>query len=490
MLKHNEIKNGIKGKYLKKSIKLGLPLPSIRELAEKFDVSKETIRKIINELKKEKVIYGKRGCGLFPVQMADSSGYDAPASLPGTEELFKRSFSKPVLKFMVVDNRADMHFAEIVSDFNKNEKKFRVEISYANSVEQSLPPGDFDIVVAPQHNIYLWNKFLNFPCMETFHGNKILSFLDEMQPIAQNAVSYSEKIFCLPVYFSLYMIFTRKGFSNGCNGRQTVRWEDFLAKCKDECSRRKDIIAPVLPGIFAFFFSSGIWPDFSKPWAGFSPGSLEKTILEIQDYFMLFPESLNHYEYVREESAMIKHLAEGITPYYPSFTGVLRSISGMRVELTAFPPPIGARKVFGSLGMGAINPDSLRPDASAKFLLHLASPESQRVIAVNGMDLPCRKDRLELSCPDRRRRNLYSEVFSYVPQTESLYAPDNPYADFFLRKIVSPEIYLYITGEASLDETVKSILDSTRDFSLKMDRIYKINSIASAINGKIVSVCA
>ena len=107
---YSSIKDGLKEKILSGEYKVGQMLPSERELCEKYQASRMTVRRAIDELQYEGLLYKIQGKGTFVSNVQVEQPLSVLTSF--SEDMVRMGY-KPASKILAVKNlRADAKIAE------------------------------------------------------------------------------------------------------------------------------------------------------------------------------------------------------------------------------------------------------------------------------------------------------------------------------------------------------------------------------------------
>ena len=103
-MKRHEVEYAIREKYLPEARNRGGPLPSIRAIAGKLGVSKETVRRAVDALREQGEVTTRHGAGVFPTPAGAAT---APAGHPdGSSSMFDlEERDTPVIRCLVKDHR-------------------------------------------------------------------------------------------------------------------------------------------------------------------------------------------------------------------------------------------------------------------------------------------------------------------------------------------------------------------------------------------------
>jgi len=464
-MKRQEIEHLIREKYLPEARERGGPIPAIRSIAATLGVSKETVRRAVDALRKSGEVTTRHGAGVFPAsRSAAASRSGEPAEPSSMFDIEERDV--PVIRCLVKDNRENPALQRLAAEFNARGGRYRIQLHHRGGLDKLQPSHDFDILLAGADMVHSWHPLLGFRELRGLTDLDLDDALAPMFPHTRAACRAGDRVIGIPILAYSMLLFAHESFLDG--ERETdLDWRAFLELAGPHF--RDDSVAY---GVFArrltfVLFAAGLWPGLDG--TGMAPrrAGMRKALLAMKEGAELFcrpPADSPH--------DMRRDFADGSLPFIATGTGDLRRVAATSGgDLVVRPLPFGEKRVPGDAILGAIHPDCLRPRQAMEFLLFLMEKSSQEALARGGLDLPARADCFEAACPDEKSAALYAQVRACVENAESVHTGVVPYGAHFMREEVFPQVHLYLDGEAELDEVLDDIERLARRFKRRIARL-------------------
>jgi GntR family transcriptional regulator len=182
---HSQIHAFLREGILSNKLKPDEPVPSERELAERLEVSRMTVRQALNALRKEGLIYQKRGKGTF----VSSRKFDVHSrNLNGFSDEMIRRGMKPVSKVLQLERIvADSETAARLH-LKSDEEIFRLErLRLADAIPMTIETTCLPARLAPNLKQYNLEKQSLYRILETEYGVKMYSAAEDLEAAISDA---------------------------------------------------------------------------------------------------------------------------------------------------------------------------------------------------------------------------------------------------------------------------------------------------------------
>ena len=161
------------------------PIHSERELAEEFEVSRMTVRQALNALKKEGLIYQKRGKGTF----VSSRKFDVHSrNLNGfSDEMIRRGMN-PQSKVLKLDReKAELETADRLN-LNINDDVFKLErLRLADDIPMAIEMSCLPAKMFPDLTKYDFEKQSLYQILEKKYGVQMYSAAEDLEAAISDA---------------------------------------------------------------------------------------------------------------------------------------------------------------------------------------------------------------------------------------------------------------------------------------------------------------
>lgn len=184
---HTQIHDFLREDILSNRLSPDEPIPSERELAEDLEVSRMTVRQALNALRKEGLIYQKRGKGTF----VSSRKFDVHSrNLNGfSDEMIRRGMNPKSKLVSLVKEKADEETAERLN-LSKGEEVFKLErLRLADEIPMAIETTCLPVKMFPKLPKYDFEKESLYQILERQYGMKMYSAAEDLEAAISDAKS-------------------------------------------------------------------------------------------------------------------------------------------------------------------------------------------------------------------------------------------------------------------------------------------------------------
>jgi GntR family transcriptional regulator len=182
---HSQIHDLLRGNILSNKLRIDDPIPSERELAEDFKVSRMTVRQALNALRKEGLIYQKRGKGTF----VSSRKFDVHSrNLNGFSDEMIRRGMKPISKILRLDRLAATPETLEKLHLSAGEEVFELErLRLADDIPMAIETTCLPAKNCPGLQKYDLEKTSLYHILENDYGTKMYSASEDLEAAISDA---------------------------------------------------------------------------------------------------------------------------------------------------------------------------------------------------------------------------------------------------------------------------------------------------------------
>ncbi len=182
---HSQIHDFLRENIVSNKLNTDEPIHSERELAEEFEVSRMTVRQALNALKKEGLIYQKRGKGTF----VSSRKFDVHSrNLNGfSDEMIRRGMN-PQSKVLKLDReKAELETADRLN-LNINDDVFKLErLRLADDIPMAIETSCLPAKMFPDLTKYDFEKQSLYQILEKKYGVQMYSAAEDLEAAISDA---------------------------------------------------------------------------------------------------------------------------------------------------------------------------------------------------------------------------------------------------------------------------------------------------------------
>lgn len=182
---HSQIHDFLRKNILSNKFQSDEHIRSERELAEEFEVSRMTVRQALNALRKEGLIYQKRGKGTF----VSSRKLDVHSrNLNGFSDEMRRRDLRPKSKVLqLVKEKSDEETAEKLH-LSVSEEVFKVErLRLADDIPMAIETTCLPAKMFPDLSKYDFEKQSLYQILEKKYGVQMYSAAEDLEAAISNA---------------------------------------------------------------------------------------------------------------------------------------------------------------------------------------------------------------------------------------------------------------------------------------------------------------
>lgn len=176
---HMQIRDFLRDGILANRLKTDKPIPSERELAEELEVSRMTVRQALNTLRKEGLIYQKRGKGTF----VSSNKFDVHSrNLNGfSDEMNRRGMQPKSQVLQLVRKNATIETAQRLN-LEEGDEVYKVErLRLADDIPMAIETTYLRAEAFPGLDKYDFGKQSLYRILEKDYGMNMYSAAEDLE---------------------------------------------------------------------------------------------------------------------------------------------------------------------------------------------------------------------------------------------------------------------------------------------------------------------
>lgn len=176
---HTQIQAFLRENILSNKLKTDDPISSERELAEELEVSRMTVRQALNALRKEGLIYQKRGKGTF----VSSRKFDVHSrNLNGfSDEMLRRGMNPQSKVLQIEKTKSDEETAERLN-ISIGAAVFRLErLRLADDIPMAIETSCLPAEMFPDLSKYNFEKKSLYQILDDKYGVKMCSAAEDLE---------------------------------------------------------------------------------------------------------------------------------------------------------------------------------------------------------------------------------------------------------------------------------------------------------------------
>jgi GntR family transcriptional regulator len=176
---HTQIHDFLREDILANRLRIDSPIPSERELAEELEVSRMTVRQALNTLRKEGLIYQKRGKGTF----VSSRKLDVHSrNLNGfSDEMIRRGMTPKSVVLQFVKKKALRETAEKLN-LAEGDEVYKIErLRLADEIPMAIETTYLPAKYLPDPDAYDLGKDSLYRILEQDYGVKMYSAAEDLE---------------------------------------------------------------------------------------------------------------------------------------------------------------------------------------------------------------------------------------------------------------------------------------------------------------------